>query len=186
MFTVVALIVRTLVAAFRPQFRYLWHILFAPIGKVEQKERLEKFYKGQADIYDATRSGLLRGRKTMLNLSAAHLNLMRASASSKGEKKRLVWVDIGGGTGEATLTMIKCLFDKLEQVSTSRPWTSTFRSPSLTPSILSISANHCCKSHANDLRNVAGQTCTFSAKTRARSLFRSGRRESTQRGPLAL
>ena len=54
-----------------------------------------QFYEGQANIYDATRNGLLRGRKTMLNLSAAHLRVIRES----NPKKRLVWIDIGGGTG---------------------------------------------------------------------------------------
>ena len=54
-----------------------------------------QFYEGQAKIYDATRNGLLRSRKTMLNLSAAHLRVLRES----NPKKRLVWIDIGGGTG---------------------------------------------------------------------------------------
>ena len=54
-----------------------------------------QFYEDQAQIYDATRNGLLRGRKTMLNLSAAHLRAVHESTP----KKRLVWVDIGGGTG---------------------------------------------------------------------------------------
>ncbi len=47
-------------------------------------------------MYDATRNGLLRGRRTLLNLSAAHLRELRKS--HPGE--RLVWVDIGGGTGQ--------------------------------------------------------------------------------------
>ena len=54
-----------------------------------------KFYEGQAEVYDTTRNGLLLGRNTLLGLSAAHLRVLRAS-SPKG---RLVWVDIGGGTG---------------------------------------------------------------------------------------
>ncbi|KAH8119073.1 hypothetical protein DFH11DRAFT_1780569, partial [Phellopilus nigrolimitatus] len=83
------------VKAFNAHLKFFWHSFIAPIGSSDQRGRLEKFYRGQADIYDATRSGLLRGRKTMLNLSAAHLREMRASTS----KKRFVWVDIGGGTG---------------------------------------------------------------------------------------
>lgn len=60
-----------------------------------------QFYEGQADVYDATRNGLLRGRNTMLSLSVAHLRLLRESSP----KKRLVWVDIGGGTGLSPHTM---------------------------------------------------------------------------------
>lgn len=54
-----------------------------------------QFYQGQASIYNATCNKLLSGRKTMLNLSAPHLHPLRAS----NREKRLVWVDIGGGTG---------------------------------------------------------------------------------------
>lgn len=52
---------------------------------------------GQAEVYDATRKELLRGRKTMLRLAAAHLKESR----KPGDRGRLVWVDIGGGTGKA-------------------------------------------------------------------------------------
>lgn len=46
-------------------------------------------------MYDKTRAGLLRGRNTMLAMSAEHLRVIRAQRPHK----RLVWVDIGGGTG---------------------------------------------------------------------------------------
>ena len=46
-------------------------------------------------MYDTTRNKLLRGRNTMISLSAAHLRVLRLSSP----KKRLIWVDIGGGTG---------------------------------------------------------------------------------------
>ncbi|KAF8919951.1 hypothetical protein CPB85DRAFT_734180 [Mucidula mucida] len=80
---------------FTPQLRFIWHCFLAPLGANDQKTRLDKFYHGQAEVYDATRNGLLRGRNTMLSLSAAHLQELRRSCS----KKRFVWVDIGGGTG---------------------------------------------------------------------------------------
>ena len=92
---------------------FIWHCFLAPLGDAkDQKSRLDKvcyghfqtrrrtltstqFYEGQAQVYDKTRSSLLRGRKTMLNMSAAHLRVMR----EKNPAKRLVWVDVGGGTG---------------------------------------------------------------------------------------
>ncbi|KAJ3713291.1 hypothetical protein C8R42DRAFT_698973 [Lentinula raphanica] len=79
-----------------PQLTFIWYCFIRPLtGAKDQKARLDKFYEGQADVYDATRRGLLRGRKTMLNLSAGHLRTLRANCPDK----RLVWVDIGGGTG---------------------------------------------------------------------------------------
>ncbi|KAJ7680239.1 hypothetical protein DFH06DRAFT_408282 [Mycena polygramma] len=82
-------------AVLRPYLKFIWHCFLRPIGLDDQKARLEKFYEGQADVYDATRDGLLRGRNTMLSLSAAHLKSLRAASP----QRRLVWLDIGGGTG---------------------------------------------------------------------------------------
>ncbi|KAJ7072413.1 hypothetical protein C8F01DRAFT_245474 [Mycena amicta] len=79
----------------RPYLTFIWHCFLRPIPGRDQKSRLDEFYAGQALVYDATRFGLLRGRKTMLSLSAVHLRSMRA----KAPEQRLVWVDIGGGTG---------------------------------------------------------------------------------------
>ncbi|KAJ7647411.1 hypothetical protein FB45DRAFT_893372 [Roridomyces roridus] len=80
----------------RPYFKFFYHCFIGPLSGVsDQKGRLDKFYEGQADVYDATRNGLLRGRNTMLSLSAAHLSSLKATSPNK----RLVWIDIGGGTG---------------------------------------------------------------------------------------
>ena len=59
-----------------------------------QSERLDAFYNGQASLYDQTRSGLLKGRTTMLQLAASHLATQKRET---GRKK--IWVSIGGGTG---------------------------------------------------------------------------------------
>ncbi|ORY85942.1 hypothetical protein BCR35DRAFT_302535 [Leucosporidium creatinivorum] len=75
---------------------FAWNCFFKPLGKsANQQGRLDQFYLGQAEIYDKTRNSLLRGRTTMLKLSAAHLKEQRKQDPSK----RLVWLDIGGGTG---------------------------------------------------------------------------------------
>lgn len=69
---------------------FCWGCFFAPIGhNGTQQDALEKFYSGQASIYDATRKKLLQGREIMLSLAKSHL------IRSNG----LVWVDLGGGTG---------------------------------------------------------------------------------------
>ncbi|KAJ7132836.1 hypothetical protein C8R43DRAFT_1206637 [Mycena crocata] len=89
----------------RPYFKFFWHCFIRPIGLDDQKARLNKFYQGQADVYDTTRNKLLRGRNTMLALSAAHLRELRAASPHK----RLVWIDIGGGTGHNIELMNKHL-----------------------------------------------------------------------------
>ncbi|KAF9263436.1 hypothetical protein L218DRAFT_973210 [Marasmius fiardii PR-910] len=89
-------LVHSVYVVLTPQLKFVWYCFIQPLGAHgHQKSRLDKFYEGQADVYDTTRKGLLRGRKTMLNLSAAHLRSIQES----NPLKRLVWVDIGGGTG---------------------------------------------------------------------------------------
>lgn len=80
---------------------FAWNCFFKPLTKCggtdnQQQGRLNAFYSGQAEIYDTTRSHLLKGRETMLQLMAAHLKAQ--PDSSRGGKPK-VWVDIGGGTG---------------------------------------------------------------------------------------
>lgn len=52
------------------------------------------------DLYDTTRSHLLKGRETMLQLLAAHLKaqpVVRLPVNAPTKPK--IWVDLGGGTG---------------------------------------------------------------------------------------
>ncbi|QRV79652.1 betaine lipid synthase [Ceratobasidium sp. AG-Ba] len=80
----------------RVPLRFIWHCFLRPLGGAKtQQDRLDQFYEGQAEIYDSTRRKLLRGRKTMLTLAAAHLRERQGKAGGKP----LIWVDIGGGTG---------------------------------------------------------------------------------------
>lgn len=101
-----------------PFLQFVWHCFLSPIGSGDQKSRLDKvlqphalysilspiltrcfqFYQGQAAIYDSTRHKLLRGRRTMLSLAASHIRAINTDRDSE----RLVWVDIGGGTGAST------------------------------------------------------------------------------------
>ncbi|MCJ1390514.1 hypothetical protein MMC18_003374 [Xylographa bjoerkii] len=62
-----------------------------------QQDALESFYKAQADVYDATRKRLLRGREDMLGLAAAQLKYEFANPSRVERKP--IWIDIGSGTG---------------------------------------------------------------------------------------
>ena len=88
-------------------------------------------------MYDTTRSGLLRGRNTMLRLSVSHLRTLRA----KNPSQRLIWVNIGGGTGALASFLFNHAGTHPDQVTTSSSWTSTFPSLSSAPSTSSISVN---------------------------------------------
>ena len=58
-----------------------------------QQAALESFYKAQADVYDATRKTLLRGREDMLALVAAQL--VHKAARERGHDSKRIWVDVG-------------------------------------------------------------------------------------------
>ena len=67
-------------------------VCLSPHGTVSMTNKLqESFYKAQADVYDATRLRLLRGREDMLGLVAAQLK-HRAEAGLISQ--RPVWVDV--------------------------------------------------------------------------------------------
>jgi hypothetical protein len=72
--------------------KFMWSCFVKPISNHDSGwgGALEGFYAGQADVYDATRQGLLKGRTTMMKLAAAHLR----AGLQKQEKGQLVWVDV--------------------------------------------------------------------------------------------
>lgn len=102
LYSVFALLFLVLALHIRSQLylllRFAWSCFLAPIGhESAQKDRLDKFYGSQAEIYDATRGRLLKGREDMLRLTASHLKDQLERGDWNG--KKLVWVDVGGGTG---------------------------------------------------------------------------------------
>ncbi|EAA36182.1 hypothetical protein GE21DRAFT_2268 [Neurospora crassa] len=90
-----------------------------------QQDALESFYRSQADIYDATRGTLLKGREDMLALAASQLRYkveaglgglggagdglekrqrngktcVTVAGTGTGTRRKPIWVDVGGGTG---------------------------------------------------------------------------------------
>ncbi|ORY82611.1 hypothetical protein BCR37DRAFT_410004 [Protomyces lactucae-debilis] len=78
----------------RTVLTFAYYCFIKPLGKhAGQGDRLDRFYAGQANVYDKTRTTLLKGRETMLSMLAAEIK------ERKMLGKGLVWVDIGGGTG---------------------------------------------------------------------------------------
>ncbi len=65
--------------------KVLYRLALAPIRGKSHAERLESFYRDQADLYDRSRAGLLRGRRELMEM----LPVPDAG----------VWVEMGGGTG---------------------------------------------------------------------------------------
>jgi betaine lipid synthase len=61
-------------------------------GSAGQQAALESFYKAQADVYDATRKTLLRGREDMLGLVAAQL--VQKAAKERTHDPKRIWVDV--------------------------------------------------------------------------------------------
>ncbi|KAF9158360.1 hypothetical protein BGX21_003530 [Mortierella sp. AD011] len=99
----VAAFVLLLIGSFdqiKAPLKFIYSCFLKPLGKIgdstSQQGRLEAFYKEQAEIYDETRGGLLRGRSSMLALVAAQL---KEQLNVSGSEKAPIWVDLGGGTG---------------------------------------------------------------------------------------
>lgn len=72
--------------SFASDLKILYHLLLAPIRGGTHQERLESFYRDQAEGYDRFRARLLQGRD----------ELFGGVPLGPGS----VWVDLGGGTGE--------------------------------------------------------------------------------------
>lgn len=66
------------------QLKILYHLALSPIRGETHQERLDSFYKGQAEHYDATRQRMLHGRD----------ELFAALPAPEGG----TWVDLGCGT----------------------------------------------------------------------------------------
>src|SRR5688500_11077084 len=65
--------------------KLLYCLTLAPVRGHSHAERLEAFYQGQAEFYDASREHMLHGRQELY--------------ASLPVPKGGVWVDMGGGTG---------------------------------------------------------------------------------------
>ena len=81
--------------------KILYHLTLRPIRGKDHVERMESFYRGQAEAYDAFRKRLLKGREELWQLV--------------GVPEGGVWVDMGGGTG-ANLENFGDRIERLEKV----------------------------------------------------------------------
>ncbi len=81
--------------------KILFHLVLKPVRGKDHAERLESFYAGQAEGYDAFRRRLLQGREELW----ANLDVPEGG----------MWVDLGGGTG-SNLELMGSRIDRLAKV----------------------------------------------------------------------
>jgi S-adenosylmethionine-diacylgycerolhomoserine-N-methlytransferase len=82
----------------KSDWQTLYHLVFAPGRGSTHRERLEAFYRQQADSYDAFRCRLLHGRQELYE--------------SLDTPEDGVWLEMGGGTG----SNLECLGDRLSRL----------------------------------------------------------------------
>jgi len=87
--------------SFVADLKVLYRLAVAPIRGNTHQERLESFYSGQADAYDAFRKRLLHGREELYRL---------LPTPADG-----IWVEMGAGTG-SNLEFLAERIDILRQV----------------------------------------------------------------------
>eukprot|EP00960_Hanusia_phi_P060959 764683-Hanusia_phi.AAC.1 len=85
--------------SFREDLQVLKSMWFNKISGSAHQDMLESFYSPQAALYDGYRSRMLHARPPMMK----HLLVDR------DRKGKIVWVDLGGGTGSSVEYMSKAL-----------------------------------------------------------------------------
>jgi betaine lipid synthase len=83
---------------FKDDLKVLYNLWFKPLKKSKShQDRLESFYSGQASLYDSFRQNFLWGREHTISIVSSYLD---------SNERDLVWVDMGGGTGENVYMML--------------------------------------------------------------------------------
>lgn len=81
--------------------KMLYHLALAPVHGASHADRLQRFYEGQAARYDASRRGMLHGRRELFQ---------SIPIPSNG-----TWIDLGGGTG-ANLEYLGASIHRLKRI----------------------------------------------------------------------
>lgn len=131
---------------------FIWACFFKPFtsSKVHEdhQNNLETFYKTQAKFYDTTREILLQGRDEALKLAFSHAK----ANSSRG--KKLVWIDIGGGTGLNIEKMDKRV------AKLSENFTAVYL-VDLSTSLCEVARERVAKQGWTNVHIICGDACTF-------------------------
>jgi S-adenosylmethionine-diacylgycerolhomoserine-N-methlytransferase len=126
----------------RAELSILYHLLLKPVRGRDHAARLESFYAGQADQYDAFRRRLLPGRE----------DLYRRIEPPDGG----TWVDLGGGTG-ANLEAIGPRLGRLGALYV----------VDLSPSLLAVAQRRIRQRGWSQVQTVEADACRFRPPDRA-------------------
>lgn len=116
--------------------KILYHLALAPVRGATHRDRLESFYAGQAENYDAFRKGLLHGREEMFR---------RLEFPADG-----VWVDLGSGTGSS-----------LEFAGDAARSLRKAYLVDLSPSLLEVASKRARSGQWPNVETVEGDVCEF-------------------------
>lgn len=122
--------------------KILYHLALRPVRGRDHGQRMEEFYRGQANHYDAFRDRLLQGREL----------LYRSIPIADGG----VWVDLGGGTG----ANLEWLSDRIRSLS-------AVHVVDLSSSLLDVARKRARERSWDNVRIVSGDATTYQPDTRA-------------------
>lgn len=97
-------------ATWSSDFKVLKAMWFSKITGKDLQERLNCFYKDQADLYDSYRIRMLHGRPKMLKAVARH------TKKPQTKNGQLVWVDLAAGTGYNMESFVEKSLDKFRAI----------------------------------------------------------------------
>ena len=116
--------------------KILYHLTLKPLRGRNHAERMESFYAGQAEGYDAFRQRLLTGREQLLRALPLH--------------EDDVWVDLGAGTGS-----------NLEHVAERIPQLQRVDLVDLSPSLLEVAHRRCQRHGWKHVRICQADAATY-------------------------
>lgn len=118
------------------ELQTLYRLALAPVRGHSHAERLESFYQGQAEHYDAFRRKLLPGRDTLF----AQVPMPEGGT----------WVDLGGGTGSS----LEFVGDRARQLD-------RVYIVDLSPSLLRVAAERVARAGLTNVELIEADATTF-------------------------
>ena len=132
-------------ATVRDDLRVLSSMWFGKIAGESHQDKLESFYKNQAELYDGYRQRMLHARPPMMS------NLM-VQPERKG---KVVWVDLGGGTG----ANVEYMRDAITE-----GWFKKIVVLDLTPSLCAVAIKRAEERYSDVMEVICGDACDTTDK----------------------
>mmetsp|Transcript_11929 Transcript_11929/g.18697 ORF Transcript_11929/g.18697 Transcript_11929/m.18697 type:complete len:293 (+) Transcript_11929:311-1189(+) len=133
-------------SSFSSDLQVLRSMWFGSIQGDSHQDRLESFYKSQAELYDGYRCRMLHARFPMMSRLPVETD----------RKGKVVWVDLGGGTG----SNVEYMSDAIKQ-----GWFKKIVVLDLTPSLCQVAKSRMQEKFPQGLVDVVcGDACDFKEK----------------------